>query len=223
MAKASEPSASSTAPLSRSSRLVSPPNARALLSAEAVESFLVAIHFGKSDLVKRCVALAYRDLQRTVRGIANHNKGDIPRRVQNFVDDARAARTQDEFDRWHQAACHQTINAFRNIGYSRFTVGQAQKWLNMTLKYVFVLGDRVPGYEHLFGFCHVPLDQFLIAEAMPFGLPKLPGTGAWSTLNDYDIYMEQQRWFREQFDEPPLVVEFRLWLGRAVPSAKASR
>jgi hypothetical protein len=183
-----------------------------MVSQRAIEDFLIAIHFGKKDLLTRCVGLAYRDLQRTVRGISKYDKGRIPDRVRALVGEARRAQTQNEFDAWHQSACEEIIGAFQHIGYQRFTVGHAQKWLNMILKYLFVLGDRVPGYEHVFGFCHVPLDQFVIAMAASQGLPKLPGTGAWSTLNDYRVYIDQQRWFRSRFAEPPLVVEFRLWL-----------
>ena len=106
---------------------------------------------------------------------------------------------------WHRAACDKIIAAFEAIGYPAFTIGHAQKWLNMTLKYIFVLGDRMPGYQHLFGFCHVPLDQFVMKSAAPLGVPPLPGTGAWSTLRDYDAYMTIQRWFRAQDQTPPLV------------------
>ena len=187
-------------------------NPRSAVSARAIEDFLVAIHFGKKDLLSRCVGLAYRDLQRTVRGISKFDKAGIPVRVRGLVTDARRARTQAEFDEWHQLACDQIIGAFGDIGYHRFTVGHAQKWLNMTLKYIFVLGDRVRGYDHVFAFCHVPFDSFIIAMAAPLGLPPLPGTGAWSTLNDYGVYLERQRWFRARFSEAPLVVEFRLWL-----------
>jgi len=195
-------------------------NPRSAIGARAVEDFLIAIHFGKKDLLTRCVGLAYRDLQRTVRGIAKFDKAGIPERVCSLVADARRARTQEEFDTWHQAACDQIIGAFGDIGYHRFTIGQAQKWLNMTLKYIFVLGDRLPGYSHVFGFCHVPLDSFIIAMAAPLGLPPLPGTGAWSTLDDYGVYLERQRWFRARFSEAALVVEFRLWLDYATAGAE---
>lgn len=188
-----------------------PANPRSMISQHAIEDFLVAIHFGKTDLLASCVRLAYRDLQRTVRGVAQYDKAGIPERVRGLIADARRAHTQDEFDQWHCAACGQLIDAFRGIGYQHFTIGHAQKWLNMTLKYIFVLGDRVPGYEHLFGYCHVPLDQFVMRMAVPLGLPALPGTGAWSTLNDYAVYMERQGWFRAR-PEPPLVAEFGLWL-----------
>jgi hypothetical protein len=186
---------------------------RSQITPTEIEDFLIAIHFGKQDLLAACIRFAYRDLQRTVRGVSKHDKGGIPERVRRLTEEAVRAQDQPAFDAWHQAACADVIAAFREIGYERFTVGHAQKWFNMTLKYIFVLGDRAHGYEHLHAFCHVPLDQFLIAAATPLGFQPLPGTGAWSTLDDYDVYMDRQRWFRERFAEAPLVTEFRLWGG----------
>lgn len=178
-----------------------------------MEDFLVAIHFGKKDMLARCVSLAYRDLQRTIRGVSKFDKSAIPELVRHLLEEARAAESQESFDRWHERACDQIVMAFRQIGYEKFTVGQAQKWLNMALKYVFVLGNRVPGFEHLHPYCHVPLDQFLMSQAAKHGFRLLPGTAAWSTLTDYQVYMDRQRWFRTTFGEvPPLVTEFRLWL-----------
>jgi hypothetical protein len=200
-----------------------PVNPRSMISPRAMEDFLIAIHFGKNDLLTSCVRLAYRDLQRTVRGVSRYDKTGMPNRVRDLVTGAKQARTQAEFDQWHQAACQQLIEAFRNTGYQHFTVGHAQKWLNMTLKYMFVLGDRIAGYEHLFRYCHVPIDQFVMSIAVPLGLPKLPGTGAWSTLNDYGVYMQRQRWFRERFSKPPLVLEFELWLEYVRAAAAAAR
>src|SRR2546421_5421151 len=78
---------------------------RSMISPRAVEDFLVAIHFGKGDLLTACVRLAYRDLQRTVRGIARYDKAGIPDRVRSMIVDARRARTQEEFDQWHHAVC----------------------------------------------------------------------------------------------------------------------
>ena len=188
------------------------PDVRSMIAPKAMEDFLVAIHFGKQDLLTSCVRLAYRDLQRTVRGIARFDKREIPGRVRELLVDASRTATLSEFDHWHHSACDEVIAAFKAIGYPNFTVGHAQKWFNMALKYVFVLGDRVSGFNHLYLYCHVPLDQFVIKEAAKKGFPALPGTGAWSTLNDYQIYMDRQRWFRENFVSAPLVTEFRLWL-----------
>jgi hypothetical protein len=200
-------------------------NVRSLIAAKDIEDFLVAIHFSKQDLLGSCVRLAYRDVQRTIRGVAKFTKVGVPERVRDLVLDARRAQDQGAFDTWHQTACADLIAAFRAIGYDRATIGHAQKWLNMSLKYVFILGERVPGYAHVYPFCHVPLDRYVIEAARPLGFPGLPGTGAWSSLNDYAIYMNRQQWFRDHFDEPPIIAEFRLWLGSiaSLPTEEADR
>src|SRR3954467_13738783 len=90
-----------------------------MINPRAIEDFLVAIHFGKQDLLAACVRLAYRDLQRTVRGIAKHDKGNIPGQVREFIRSAQSAQNQGTFDSWHRAACSDLIVAFRAIGYDR--------------------------------------------------------------------------------------------------------
>jgi len=83
----------------------------------------------------------------------------------------------------------------------------------MTLKYIFVLGEkRVPGFGHIFSFCHAPIDNFVMEEAAKKGLPKLPCK--WSRLDDYAVCMDTQNWFRG-CDQPPLATEFELWLAGA--------
>ena len=97
-----------------------------------MEHLLIAIHFGRQDLLTKCVRLAYRDLQRTVWGVARCDKAEIPHRVRALVVEAQRAEAQDGFDAWYQFACEELIGAFRGVGYHRFTVGHAQKWLNIT-------------------------------------------------------------------------------------------
>jgi hypothetical protein len=53
--------------------------------------------------------------------------------------------------------------------------GQAQKWLNMTFKYVYVMGEhRLPGFIHLYDLCHVPLDNILMNRLYPYAFQRLP-------------------------------------------------
>ena len=81
----------------------------------------------------------------------------------------------------------------------------------MTLKYIFVMGDaRVPGFQHLYNLCHVPLDNILMKALWEYGFEPLSCT--WSGLNDYNIYLDRQRWVRSRFPLSPLDVEFKLWM-----------
>lgn len=119
------------------------------------------------------------------------------------------ARRQDCFDAWHQELCQCLIERFRAHGQA-FYVGQAQKWINMTMKYLYALGpSRISGYAPLYECAHAPLDQILLDELAHYGLPPL-GV-AWSRLNDYAAYLNVQRWIRWQFDACGLDVEFWLW------------
>jgi hypothetical protein len=90
-------------------------------------------------------------------------------------------------------------------------VGQAQKWLNMALKYVFVFGEnRLPGYAHVFELAHIPLDNIILDALYPLGAPRL--TTAWSRIALYEEYMVIQSWVRSAFPgSAPLAVEFALW------------
>ncbi len=127
------------------------------------------------------------------------------------------ASTQKDFDDWHRAACERLSAIYRECGYESFNVGHAQKWLNMTFKYIYVMGEqRLPGFGHLYDLCHVPLDNILMDSLRPYDFPSLPC--AWSRLNNYDVYLDRQRWIRIHFKEAPLDVEFRLWMGKSLPA-----
>jgi hypothetical protein len=72
--------------------------------------------------------------------------------------------------------------------------------------------QRLPGFAHLYGLCHVPLDNILIGRLKDYKFQPLPC--AWSKLTDYDIYLDRQLWVRSNFPLAPLDVEFQLWMGR---------
>ena len=128
--------------------------------------------------------------------------------------------TQSGFDSYHRTACERLPALYREFGFYEFSIGQAQKWINMTFKYIFTLGEeRLPGYGQVYQFCHVPIDNVVIDQLTRYGFPPLR---YWSRLDDYDLYLAYQKRVRQCFDLLPLDVEFLLWLDRAVdakPSA----
>jgi hypothetical protein len=127
-------------------------------SREEHFDFLVRCYFGEGrDLLRLCIHRAYLDFARTLHGFADH-KGD-DRLRQGGYDSVfellvglrkRKIRSQLEFDKWHEAACAQLQQQYRDGRFKDFSVGQAKKWLNMSLKYLFTVGeDRLPGFAHL--------------------------------------------------------------------------
>ena len=189
------------------------------------QDFLLRLFFGRGDgNVARCVGRAYRDFNRTLR-----SKGHD--RFKNVSDDARVLliaaikelaesrsplKTQSAFDEWHEDLCTKLKDAYGAGGYSAFTVGQGQKWINMTLKYLYVFGeDRCPKYEQFYRFCHVPIDSIIVARLKEVNQGNLPpgiDGPAWSRIDDYSVYIGFQRWLRGAYEgSEPLAVEFALW------------
>jgi hypothetical protein len=120
-------------------------------------------------------------------------------------------KSQREFDQWYETACAQLQTLYRDHGCDRFSVGQAQKWLNMSMKYVFALGEgRLQGFASLYPFAHIPIDNVFLERAVSLGGPSL-GV-AWSRLDDYATYLHYQQACRDLFrGSIPLAAEFRLW------------
>jgi len=191
-----------------------------ILRRSDYEDFLIRVNFGSgSDHLQGCCNRAYRDFNRTLRGIGAGK--DIRRTAEEALQRMLAsiqvmeAPAQAQFDEWHRRACLELTKIYHEGGYQSFYVGHAQKWLNMTFKYIYVLGeDRLPNFGHLYDLCHVPLDNILIKALRVYGFEALPC--AWSHLDDYEIYLDRQRWVRSHFRLAPLDVEFLLWMDRPV-------
>jgi hypothetical protein len=181
--------------------------------------FLIRCYFGEGvDLLKMAVDRAYLDLNRTLHGFASHQNADLLRDESHRLMISLVKRlqekkmTQTAFDSWHQKSCKKLRQHFWNGGFKQFTYGQAQKWINMTLKYVFTLGEkRLPGFETCYPFAHIPIDNVFIDALQAYKKISLPC--AWSRIDDYDVYLKLQKEFRDVFpDLIPLAVEFRLWM-----------
>ena len=124
--------------------------------------------------------------------------------------------SQDKYDSWHFKVCTALRKLYREAGVS-FTYGQSQKWLNMTMKYLYVL--RAYSFEDIFAFLHPPIDNYIFDAAMSeFEISRFPM--AWSKLDDYQTYLDYQKSLRTQiFGCPPLRWEFRAWLREAKKKA----
>jgi hypothetical protein len=183
--------------------------------------YLLRVYFGSNpDRLSCCISRAYRDMNRTMREFRKfrtakereelHARASIV--VRAFLAGLRdTTLDQTNFDARHKDVCIDLRTTYAEAGFEGFQVGQAQKWINMATKYVFVFGeDRLPGYSWAFELAHVPLDNIILDCFQNRGLPR-PKT-AWSRISDYDQYMIIQRWIRSSYDgSAPLAVEFALW------------
>jgi len=181
------------------------------------ENFLYRLYFGGRGIaLEQAVRRAYQDLSRTVHGAASHvNAHQRASRLLQREVEALALNsnenTQEIFDNWHQSACESICKLYAEENYNKFYVGQAQKWINMTMKYIYVFTEeRLPGYLPLYPFCHVPIDNIVLA--MPEFKRLTTFTTAWSRISSYAKYLEFQLRVRDRFPgTAPLAVEFHVW------------
>ncbi|HET58766.1 MAG TPA: hypothetical protein ENN32_00140 [Chloroflexi bacterium] len=198
-------------------------NSQSKLTRTDYEDFLIRIYIGTDqDFFTGCINRAYLDFNRTMHGFA---KFDPERKIYNkavtlirkSLDDLRALclpqpMTVGVFDDWHKATCLKIMDYFETNNFHLY-VGQAQKWVNMTMKYIFVLGEqRIPGFGSVYPYCHVPIDSILQKSLENYGYPPLHC--AWSRMDDYEDYFQRQNWIRQRFALAPLDVEFILWMGQ---------
>ena len=52
----------------------------------------------------------------------------------------------------------------------------------MTFKYLYVMGEHVPGVSQLYDLCHVPFDEILISALRKYGFKHLGRRGAASIV-----------------------------------------
>lgn len=135
---------------------------------------------GMNDILIKCANKAYMDLCRTIR--FKTEDGNIKAEYKTKICDmlvqeydllcdvvsvcSSENEKQEIFDREHNRICEEIIETYSEI--SDFTYGQAQKWLNMMLKYVLLIeGDSV-----LKSYLHIPVDSYIM-QAVGSDNPKL--------------------------------------------------
>lgn len=165
------------------------------------------------DDIEASIFLAYKDMQRTLHGISRLPEKDILKTeikdsIKSWIIGLSKISDQNSFDRSHKELTETIISIAKKYGYDDFTVGQAQKWINMSLKYLSVFNHSQ--CANVYQYFHIPLDSYIL-EAI-IGPDYLQKVGAWSRISDYDIYLSIQRDFRNKYpNEIPLDVEFNIW------------
>ena len=103
-----------------------------------------------NDILIKCAEKAYLDLCRTIKFNTENKdtrKGAKQKICEMLVHEydilENAVKGSDEkqnaFDCEHKRICEEIINTYSEI--SELTYGQAQKWLNMMLKYVLMTAE----------------------------------------------------------------------------------
>ena len=131
------------------------------------------------DILSKCASKAYTDLCRTIKFKtedgnikAEHKTTIFDILVQeydilcNAVNACSDEEKQNIFDSEHNRICEEIIKTYSEI--SEFTYGQAQKWLNMMLKYILLIEEN----SALKSYLHIPVDSYIM-QAVGSDNPKL--------------------------------------------------
>ncbi len=124
---------------------------------------------------KRAIMVAYRDA--TNQGAYNalfkeeladeklDEKSEAARKeaAEFLLNEIHGLNDVPDFEQWHDRVCSGIEERYGEVnhnGKSFFTYGNAQKWVNMTMKYLWLLGllDNTVDCERL----HIPIDSFII-------------------------------------------------------------
>lgn len=111
---------------------------------------------------------------------------------------------QDDFDKYHRK-----ISKEIGLEWEMLTVGHIQKWINMTLKYWLIIGEkRISGIELNSNFFHIPVDSIVLEKIFGDKNPNTP----WSKIKDYDNYFKYQLTFRERHpNKVPIIFETEIF------------
>jgi hypothetical protein len=188
------------------------------LTKEDKEKFWIRCYLSPTtDLTDAAIDRAYRDFNRTLHGISKtqteNNHKELKILVRNLVSETLTETflTQQTFDKWHERICNELIVSFKDILGHKLFVGQAQKWINMILKYLFALGDeRINGISRNYQFFHIPIDNIIQDKLAKNEIPKFKVS--WSRIDNYSDYLNYQELVRTKFSgQIPMDIEFRLF------------
>lgn len=155
-------------------------------------NFLMYSYFGltleseKNEIIVAVVNKAYQDANRHVVSIPNENeklyaKGKsfekLIKCISNLWDNT--FDRQDDYKEWHKKVCSELVKLYSGITAEgkEFTCGVAQKWVNMIMKYLYVIKEIFEGFgdnnetnmwlkklsdKNFEQYLHIPIDSFIL-------------------------------------------------------------
>lgn len=144
------------------------------------------------------------------------------KKIRTFIGEL-SCKTKESYDTKHGELCKDLVGLYKDHCNNErcFTCGVAQKWVNMSVKYLWLFSLLPDGLDKNL---HIPLDSYIIkiakadSEKMSHGLKISESKTidcAWSKISDYDKYKEYQDTIREKIDESyasPLDWECPAWI-----------
>lgn len=189
---------------------------------------------------------AYLDMNRTLtfkESITKENRKAVAKKRVDKRDKVikimyeAFGHVEGDYDAWHRALCDSIIAVYDGFLKKRkeeeavreMTYGHAQKWINMTVKYMWsvyaVCPDHLSYYEKLMNKApdfHVPLDHYILEyidrhiDEWNFEnkdeMKNWSQSWTWSRIDCYEDYQKYQASLRSALGCAPLEWELVHWL-----------
>lgn len=153
----------------------------------------------------------WHDIHCTLRQITLKKKKNEKKVTAFLKEKILSFQKGSDFENWHHEVCDKIVSMYSCFD-GMFSYGQAQKWLNMLIKYIYVYDikeivgesvevayseffDKISGMEVL----HAPIDSKVIdiaKEKINLNRPKTP----WSKM-DYALYVQYQRDLKDKLSQ----------------------
>ncbi len=185
--------------------------------------FGITLEDGVQDevLLNAAIRRAYRDAASHVLHLTEKQKEDNPKEAAISVIMKAIAQLSEkqDFDTWHSDLCEELIDRYPS---DVMSYGIAQKWVNMTMKYLCILHELFPESDYgkaaseLKSMLHVPIDSYILEAAKKdedLRLPKL--VDSWSNLKDPAAYLEYQKTIRSRKNHRQMDWEGKAWIAIA--------
>ena len=204
-------------------------NAKNKIDDSDILEFLKFSYFGNlKDPIEVASNRAYRDMCRTIKfnGLSEENRLKLRKKVKNDFKteiDNLTSKIQGDFDKWHEQLCKKIIDEYKKSKI-QLSYGQAQKWVNMTIKYLYILEVEGYTFDSIFEDLHIPIDNYVF-DAVEKELGIKRPADAWSKL-DKKEYLKYQEDIREELrkkNSSPLIWEFENWLKEAQEDKKGDK
>lgn len=162
-----------------------------------------------NKVYKIVVVQAYLDMCRTMKNVSPKKKDDMLEAVADELTGYFAKREKEKtgFDEWH----NKTVKTVQDA-YGELTIGQAQKIINMSFKYLYCFRFFRESKKDYFTHCHMPLDGITLNWYEKKTGEKV--SEPWSKLDDkYDGIIEGIREAIEKESKSKTMLEkdFEVW------------
>lgn len=119
-----------------------------------------------------------------------------------------------DFDAWITKAIDYVRGLYRRAGVTSYTIGNAQKLINMSIKFL-LSSPSIKEDNGLFKYCHLPIDRIIqnkLFNDEELKIEKL-NNPRWGELDDINVYMNYQKEVREKLNGyySPLICEIAHW------------